>query len=168
MVEHYTRGFHARGCACCSGLSRRQFTAGLAAFGGAAALPSFASAQAKADLIDTHHHYYPPEYQKAWLDWEEAPKLPHFATQVAWAREKGIEGMDKAGISTGLLSLASTPGLWFSAPPDEAAKMVRICSDYGAQMVRDFPGRFGLFAPLSMLDTDTTLKEIEYVFDTLK
>jgi predicted TIM-barrel fold metal-dependent hydrolase len=46
--------------------------------------------------------------------------------------------------------------------------MVRICNDYGAQMVGDFPGRFGLFAPLSMLDTDTTLKEIEYVFDTLK
>ena len=35
-------------------------------------------------------------------------------------------------------------------------------------MVRDYPGRFGLFAPLSMLDIDTTLKEIEYVFDTLK
>ncbi len=35
-------------------------------------------------------------------------------------------------------------------------------------MVRDNPGRFGLFATLSMLDVDMTLKEIEYVFDTLK
>jgi predicted TIM-barrel fold metal-dependent hydrolase len=34
-------------------------------------------------------------------------------------------------------------------------------------MVRGHPGRYGLFAPLSMLDTDATLKEIEYVFDTL-
>jgi len=34
--------------------------------------------------------------------------------------------------------------------------------------VRDQPGRYGLFAPLSMLDIDATLKEIEYVFDTLK
>ena len=34
-------------------------------------------------------------------------------------------------------------------------------------MVRDKPGRYALFAPLSMLDTDTTLKEIEYDFDTL-
>src|SRR5262249_52137119 len=109
-----------------------------------------------------------PEDQKAWLDWEEARKLPHSPTQVAWTRDKAIEEMDKAGIRTGVLSLASTPGLWFNAPPDEAAKMVRICADYGAQMVRDYPGRFGLFAPLSMLDTDTTLKEIEYVFDTLK
>src|SRR5215813_3403843 len=158
---------HAQGCQCCNGISRRWFTAGLAALGGAAALPDLGRAQAK-DLIDTHHHYYPPEYQKAWLDWEEARKLPHFPTQVAWTRDKAIEEMDKAGIRTGVLSLASTPGLWFNAPPDEAAKMVRICADYGAQMVRDYPGRFGLFAPLSMLDTDTTLKEIEYVFDTLK
>jgi predicted TIM-barrel fold metal-dependent hydrolase len=35
-------------------------------------------------------------------------------------------------------------------------------------MMRDYPGRFGLFATLSMLDIDATLKEIEYVFDTLK
>jgi 6-methylsalicylate decarboxylase len=35
-------------------------------------------------------------------------------------------------------------------------------------MVRDKRGRYGLFAPLSMLDIDPTLKEIEYAFDTLK
>jgi len=31
-----------------------------------------------------------------------------------------------------------------------------------------FMAIFGLFATLSMLDIDATLKEIEYVFDTLK
>jgi 6-methylsalicylate decarboxylase len=35
-------------------------------------------------------------------------------------------------------------------------------------MVREKPGRYGLFAPLSMLNVDATLKEIEYAFDTLK
>ena len=49
-----------------------------------------------------------------------------------------------------------------------AATMARTCNDYGAEMVRDYKGRFGLFATLSMLDIDATLKEIEYVFDTLK
>ena len=34
--------------------------------------------------------------------------------------------------------------------------------------MRDHPGRFGLFATLSMLEVDATLKEIEYAFDTLK
>jgi predicted TIM-barrel fold metal-dependent hydrolase len=46
--------------------------------------------------------------------------------------------------------------------------MARLCCDFAAEMVRDRPARYGLFAPLSMLDIDATLKEIEYVFDTLK
>jgi len=76
--------------------------------------------------------------------------------------------MDKNGIRTAILSIPSTGGVWFDGGPEAAARMVRICNDYGAQMVRDYPGRFGLFAPLSMLDVDTTLKEIEYALDTLK
>src|SRR6202022_1870300 len=64
--------------------------------------------------------------------------------------------------------VASTPGLWFDTGPESAGRMVRICNDYGAEMMRDYPGRFGLFATLSMLDIDATLKEIEYAFDTLK
>jgi 6-methylsalicylate decarboxylase len=34
--------------------------------------------------------------------------------------------------------------------------------------MRDYPGRFGLFATLSMLNIDATLKELEYALDTLK
>ena len=148
--------------------SRRQFLAGVAAIGTAAMLPLTAKAQTAATLIDIHYHFYPPEYQKLWLDWEEKRKLPHFAGQVAWSRAKTIEDMDKNGIRTAIQSLASTPGLWFDLPAPEAARIARVCNDYGAEMIRDYPGRFGLFATLSMLDVDTTLKEIAYVFDTLK
>ncbi len=35
-------------------------------------------------------------------------------------------------------------------------------------MQRDYPGRYGVFSPLSMMNIDVTLKEIEYVFDMLK
>ena len=35
-------------------------------------------------------------------------------------------------------------------------------------MRQDHPGRFGVFAPLSMMNVDVTLKEIEYAFDTIK
>jgi predicted TIM-barrel fold metal-dependent hydrolase len=156
---------HAAGCAC--HLSRRHFLGGAAALAAAAALPSFARAEGPS-IIDTHHHFYPPPYQQAWIDWDDAKKLPHYPQQMAWTREGAVAEMDRAGIRSAILSIPSTPGVWYDQGPDAADKMVRICNDYGAQMVRDYPGRFGLFAPLSMLDTDTTLKEIEYALDTLK
>jgi predicted TIM-barrel fold metal-dependent hydrolase len=37
-----------------------------------------------------------------------------------------------------------------------------------AKMRQDYPGRFGVFAPLSMMNVDVTLKEIEYAFDSIK
>jgi predicted TIM-barrel fold metal-dependent hydrolase len=144
--------------------------AGAAAFGAAAVLPDRAplAQAAKPKVIDTHHHFYAPAYQKAWLDWEDQRKLPHFPSQVSWSPQKSLEDMDKNGVGVAMLSLASTPGLWFDAGPKAAEQMVRTCNDYAAEMMRDHPGRFGLFATLSMLDIDATLKEIEYAFDTLK
>src|SRR5262249_20793771 len=166
---------HGFGCACHPSMtytpvSRRKLLAGAAALGAASVLPGRgARAQAaNAKVIDTHHHYYPPAYQKAWMDWEDARKIPHVGTQVGWTRDKAIEELDKNGVAVGVLSMASTPGTWFNLDAAEAGKMVRTCQDFGAEMVRDHKGRFGLFAPLSMLDIDATLKEIEYVFDTLK
>lgn len=169
MAQSTSGKYHFRGCTCCdTSSSRRQFLAGVAAIGATAMLPATAKAQSAPTLIDTHYHFYPPEYQKLWLDWEAKRKLPHFPGQVAWSRAKTIEDMDKNGIRTAVQSLASTPGLWFDLPAPEAARIARACNDYGAEMMRDYPGRFGLFATLSMLDVDTTLKEIEYAFDTLK
>jgi 6-methylsalicylate decarboxylase len=155
-------------CGCCR--SRRQFLAGAAALGATALLPGReASAQgAPAKLIDTHHHYYPPAYQKAQMDWEDQHKVPHFGVQGAWTRDNDLEAMDKNGITTSILSLASTPGVWFDGGAQAAHDWARLCGDFAAEMVRDHPGRYGLFAPLSMLDIDATLKEIEYAFDTLK
>jgi predicted TIM-barrel fold metal-dependent hydrolase len=168
-MNEIARKYHFRGCVCCTtNSSRRQFLRGVAAIGTASMLPLHAKAESSATLIDTHYHFFPPEYQKLWLDWEEKYKLPHFPGQVAWSRAKTIEDMDKSGVRTAIQSITSTPGLWFDLPAPEAARIVRLCNDYGAETIRDYPGRFGLFATLSMLDVDTTLKEIEYVFDTLK
>lgn len=150
--------------------SRRQFLAAAATLGAATMFTAesrWASAQSS-KLIDTHHHFYPPVYQKAWSDWEDQRKIPHLGIQLAWSRDQDIETMDKNGITTSILSLASTPGTWFDAGAQAAHDMARLCCDFAAEMVREQPGRYGLFAPLSMLDIDATLKEIEYVFDTLK
>jgi predicted TIM-barrel fold metal-dependent hydrolase len=168
-----SRGTHALGCGCCaarasSPLTRRRFIAGTAAIGTAPLLRGNQAFAQNRSLIDTHHHFYPPAYQKLWLDWEDARKLPHFPGQVAWSREKQLEDMDAAGIRTAMLSIASTPGVWFDLEAGKASNLARQCNDFAAQMVRDNPGRFGLFATLSMLDIDSTLREIEYAFDTLK
>jgi predicted TIM-barrel fold metal-dependent hydrolase len=143
--------------------------------GGAAALAMATALSAKrssatpaATLIDTHHHFFPPAYQKAWLEWEDSRKVPHFSSQVAWSKSKAIDEMDDANIRTAVLSIASTPGIWFDLDAESASQMARDCNDYAAEWMREKPGRFGLFATLSMIDIDRTLKEIEYAFDTLK
>ncbi len=119
-------------------------------------------------IIDTHHHFYAPAYQEAWLRWEDQRKLPHHGGQAAWSRERSVEELDKSGVRSAILSLPSTPGVWFDAGAAEANRMARTCNDFGARMVGDYPGRFGLFATLPMLDIDSTLRELEYALDALK
>ena len=84
-------------------------------------------------LIDTHHHFYPPAYQKAWLDWEDQRKIPHFPQQVAWTRDKAVEEMDRNGIRVAVLSIASTPGLWF----DVAISLLHILVVVGSVEVSE-------------------------------
>jgi predicted TIM-barrel fold metal-dependent hydrolase len=119
-------------------------------------------------VIDTHHHFHPPPYQKAWLEWEDAHNIAHFTDQIGWSRDQAIEQLDRYGIATAVLSMASTLGIWLGFDAAGASRMVRICNDYGAEMLRDHRGRFGLFATLLMIDINATLREIEYALDVLK
>lgn len=75
--------------------------------------------------------------------------------------------MDQAGIATALISMP-TGGLPANLSGEPARSLVRDSNDFGAQMSHDYPGRFGLFASLPMLEPDAALREIEYVFGTLK
>jgi predicted TIM-barrel fold metal-dependent hydrolase len=75
--------------------------------------------------------------------------------------------MDANGIQTSILSLASTHGIWFDMDPSGIPAMARTCNDYAAKMVKDYPGRFGMFAALPLPDVDASLKEVKYAFDTL-
>jgi predicted TIM-barrel fold metal-dependent hydrolase len=158
-------------CPACDdeGLSRRGFMAGLGAAGAAAVLPAPAvRAQGALTLIDTHHHFFPPSYLQMQKDYEGKRNIPAFPGVFDWTAARAIENMDKNGIRTAVISLASTPGLWFDTGAEEANKIVRVCHDFAADMRRDHPGRIGIFAPLSMMNIDATLKEIEYAFDTIK
>jgi 6-methylsalicylate decarboxylase len=148
--------------------SRREVIAAMGALAAISQLrlrPSHAEPAGR--LIDTHHHFYPPQYLKAWMDWEDQHKIPHYPGVPDWTPARAVEAMDGNGIRTAVLSLASTPGLWFGAGAEAAARTVTLCQDYAADMRMDYPGRFAIFAPLSMLDMDVTLKEIERAFDVL-
>ena len=62
----------------------------------------------------------------------------------------------------------SLPGVWIGKDAQRGRRLARIVNDYGAQMVRDNRGRFGLFATLPLPDIEGSLREIDYAYSTLK
>jgi predicted TIM-barrel fold metal-dependent hydrolase len=160
------------GCALHSngtGSSRRRFLSSLAAVGASALLPGASLAQApaapKRPLIDVHHHFYPPEFLKAVAQFSGGGNPP---SVLKWTPAVTLDEMDRNSVSTAILSLWSIPGVWMGADVQGMRRYARLCNDYAAQMMRDHPGRFGLFAALPLPDVEGSLKEIEYAFDVLK
>ena len=129
------------------GLSRRQWLTGVTALAATAMVPGReAAAQAGAARpyrIDTHHHH---------------------SQGGPWTPSKAIEGMDHTGIATAILS---RPGIPVSEP-DKARKLARDTNEFAAQVARDHPGRFGVFASLPLFDVEGSLREIAYGVDVLK
>ena len=151
--------------------SRRTVLGSIAAVGAGALLPTLAPDAKAADKprrIDTHHHFFAPEWKEAELDWVAKTHGFMFPGNRDWTVDKSLEDMEKGGVSTSVLSLASIPGNWFGGDPNTAVRLSRACNDYAAGIVRDHPRRFGLWASLPMLDVDASLKEIEHAFDELK
>jgi predicted TIM-barrel fold metal-dependent hydrolase len=95
-----------------------------------------------------------------------APNPRSDSALLDWSPARAVEEMDRTGISTAMLSIA-VAGISFDGG-EAARSLVRGNNDFGAKMVRDFPGRFGLFASLPLPDQDGSLREIEYAFDVLK
>ena len=156
------------------GTSRRGFLKAIAMAGASAVLPaSGLLAQATSGgrrvvpgRIDVHHHMIPPFYVKAISEATGTPAIPNVAP---WTPEISIDSMDKAGVATALLSVLE--GLVvdsLSAKNETSRKLARQSNEYGAKLVRDYPGRFGLLATLPLPDTDGSLEEIAYSLDTLK
>ena len=111
--------------------------------------------------IDVHHHHTSPGFcaliralntgQKHHEDWQPADS---------------IATMDEGGVATSVTS-TTEPGVW--AGDDQAAcDLARESNDYQADLVVNYPGRFGMFTTLPMPNIEGTLREIEYGFDVLK
>jgi predicted TIM-barrel fold metal-dependent hydrolase len=154
---------HGLGCRC--SLSRRGFLAQGAATIGSAALPALAAP--RPPRVDVHHHYFPPAYLVPLERWaQKAGVTALWPSQRDWSVARDLEEMDRNGVDTAILSI-STPGVYFG-DAGQARDMARLCNDYGARLVADHPGRFGLFAVLPLPDVDACLREIAYAHDVLK
>ena len=84
-----------------------------------------------------------------------------------WTPARSLEQLDQAGVATAMLSTSiRVSALGTSA--DESRQVVRRYNEYGAELVKSHPGRFGLFGILPMPDVDGSLREIEYALDVLR
>lgn len=163
--------------------SRRNGLIGLAALGATTLLPrvpSWADApRANAPrAIDCHHHFASPAYLKA-LSAKQGHHIAGYSSRLTWfgggptgsvrrnySAAKDVEEMSQQGVACSLVS-CTTPGIWFGNP-DETRRLARDMNDFGAKMISDYRGHFGLFALLPMPLIDDSLREMEYALDTLK
>src|SRR5919108_4581923 len=139
-------------------LNRRTFLAGLAAAGAGAMLPILRSASAQSGSasrlfrIDTHTHFSIPKlYDLA------TSRGVNQATLKDWTPAKMLAEMEEGGVKTSIMSI-SDPGVNFG-DNNAARALARECNEAGAKVVRDYPGRFGLFAVLPLPDIDGSMKE---------
>ncbi len=68
--------------------------------------------------------------------------------------------MDRESIATGILSL-SAPGVHL-ADDAEGRVLARDVNEYGAELVKSRPDRFGQFACIPLPDVDGALAEVVY------
>lgn len=152
--------------AICSG--RRRFLTGIAAAAfSRLALPRVgnfrAPVEARRDLIDVHHHFFPPFY---FAEHRDGFLTGSGNRILSWTPEQALAAMDRHGVATTVLSLTS--GIFWSGDRQAATHMARRANEYAADVVRTHRGRFGLFAIIPLPDTEASLREIEYAYGVLK
>lgn len=114
--------------------------------------------------IDVHHHAMPAPV-RAWLvEHGQLPPVggPPFAN---WSLPAALDTLRRAGIGTALLS-AAIPSEFTPTPP-LAAELARIANDSLADLVRQYPTRFGLLASIPRATPDIAVAEIRRAYDTL-
>jgi len=117
----------------------------------------------KSYRIDIHHHILPPEYLKS-LAKVNVITAGNVQFPI-WEPKDSLELMDRQGIATAITSISS-PGIYFG-DSEFSKKVARLCNEYSANLINDFPQRFGGFAILPLPDIDASLNELEYALDTL-
>jgi predicted TIM-barrel fold metal-dependent hydrolase len=138
--------------------SRRRFLGALAATGAASltSMPMFSQDRVvklsvRGGAIDVHHHFVPPGG----------------ATNRPWSPQMSLEQMDKFGIGVAILSMTQNGELLYNGTAKGRAA-VRAGNEYGAELMQQYPKRFGLMGGIPLPDIEGSLREVEYAYDTLK
>lgn len=114
--------------------------------------------------IDIHQHFLPPFYLAALA--EHGIKVGMELPFLEWDTQSTLELMDRHDIASAIVSI-SEPGIYFGDALS-ARKLARRCNEYAADLIREYPARFGAFAILPLPDVDSALQELEYALDTLR
>jgi predicted TIM-barrel fold metal-dependent hydrolase len=114
--------------------------------------------------IDVHQHILPSDYvsalAKLGITSSGGRPLPE------WDIKNTVALMDRHAIATAITSVAE-PGIYFG-DVTFARDLARRCNEFSAQLIHDYPQRFGAFAILPLPDVGAALRELEYALDTLK
>jgi predicted TIM-barrel fold metal-dependent hydrolase len=114
--------------------------------------------------IDVHAHFVTEAYVAA------AQAAGHVRPNgmpgwPKWSAQEHLRLMDQGGIGRAMLSVV-TPGTHFG--DDRAARqLTREVNEFGADLRRQHPTRFGYFASLPLPDVDGALAETAYALDEL-
>lgn len=143
-------------------LTRREVLMSAAALAAA----SSAVAQPRTRRFDLHHHFGSPR----WIRKMANVQIAGWEAFRSYTPMRSLEAMDRADVDTAFIS-CTLPGATFAddfaAVIDDTIATAREMNEFGARMVADHSGRFGLFAVLPLPHIEASLREIEYAFDTL-
>ncbi|PXX54270.1 putative TIM-barrel fold metal-dependent hydrolase [Hungatella effluvii] len=108
--------------------------------------------------FDVHGHYFPPAYEEL-LKRHELSILDG-AKRPAWSEEGQLSFMDELDIEKTALSISS-PHLHMGDVA-EAVETARACNEYGAGLLKKYPGRFEIMASLPVPEIGYAIGEIRY------
>ncbi len=113
--------------------------------------------------IDIHHHSLPPEYIKelASIGVSESAGVQF----PKWDPESSLAFMERRGIAAAILSV-SAPGIFFG-DIKFSRNLARKCNEFAADVIKEYPNRFGALAVLPLPDIKSSLTELEYALDSL-
>lgn len=114
--------------------------------------------------IDTHAHYLPPAYNEM-LDRRNLTKLDGGFPRPSWNVETALESMEQLQISKAYLSISSPAPHFGDAV--EAIETTRACNEFGADLMKRYPDKFGIMASLPIPELDAAVEEVRYCHDQL-